>query len=241
MKTLSLFILEATEKDLKAMGASSAQVAELKRRERERAKRGIDKGFGTGDDRNKDKKKVSGQKPVGALPPAKASTPAPPTATPQQRAADKGGEIVKAKREGEIVRTKRGGTDKEAVGVPKKTGPGVRKPEPKRGPGTKTYDRVRPAEKDKKRTGVPYGSELMSPDERQKKELERKRRRAAKTDGTIRRGAKRAAGAAAGTTMSALRKAGSLARRMGKAKLGDAGKPAADLQGLSGRDKGLID
>ena len=53
-----------------------------------------------------------------------------------------------------IVRTKQGGTGKEAVGAPKKSGPGVPQSRPK-GPGSKTYERQTP---ERKKGGdiVPY-------------------------------------------------------------------------------------
>ena len=107
MKTLSQF-LEATERDLKDMGASERQVAELKRRQAERKKRGIDKGFTVGDDRNKTtassarpstRTRTRGQK---ALPPAKGSAIVKrPTSTTAManRSADKGSALVKSKQQ----------------------------------------------------------------------------------------------------------------------------------------------
>jgi len=73
------------------------------------------KGFSTGDDRVEGKKQSTVQK---ALPPSKGSA---------------------------IVRQKEGGTSKEAVGAPRKTGPGVRR-------NDKTYERIQ-LEKSKRKGG----------------------------------------------------------------------------------------
>jgi len=80
MKTLSQF-LEATERDLKDMGANENQVAELKRRQAERKKRGIDKGFTTGDDRNETDKKTVPSSRGQKLLPAGGSKPKTPADT----------------------------------------------------------------------------------------------------------------------------------------------------------------
>tara|TARA_R110002049_G_scaffold45821_1_gene133282 strand:+ start:59 stop:748 length:690 start_codon:yes stop_codon:yes gene_type:complete len=59
-------------------------------------------------------------------------------------------------------------TSKEAIGDPKKSGPGVRQPQ---GSGSKTYDRVNPKRTHKK------GGDLMAPDEarmRRERELNKK-------------------------------------------------------------------
>ena len=55
------------------------------------------------------------------------------------------GKALPADKGSAIVRTKRGGTGKEAVGATKKSGPGVSQTKPQeKGPGSKTYDRMRP-------------------------------------------------------------------------------------------------
>ena len=96
MKTLSQF-LEATERDLKDMGANEKQVAELKRRQAERKKKGIDKGFTTGDDRNKSTTAPASSSSSGstrrgqkALPPASGGSLA-------TRPADVGSALVRTK------------------------------------------------------------------------------------------------------------------------------------------------
>ena len=57
----------------------------------------------------------------------------------------KSGKQLPADKGSAIVRTKKGGTSKEAVGAPKKSGVGVPQSKPQeKGSGSKTYDRVRP-------------------------------------------------------------------------------------------------
>ena len=108
MRTFENWLQEATTGDLKAMGATPAQIAKLKQR---REKRGF--GFDRGDDRA-----------------GKTTPTTKPKALPA--AADKGSAIV---------RQKQGGTGKEAIGGnKKKSGPGVRVPDPNK--GSKTYDRI---------------------------------------------------------------------------------------------------
>ena len=113
MKTYELFV-EATEADLKSMGASASQIAMLKKRQAARGK-----GFSTGDDR------VS-----------KTPSKSTPKALPSSSALVKTSVADKATA---MVRQKQGGTGKGAISVPKKSGPGARTPS---GSGTKTYDRM---------------------------------------------------------------------------------------------------
>ena len=146
---LDQLLAEATEADLKRMGASDSQISTLKARQ---ARRG--KGFETGDDRVKPKqrKAITGKgDPLAKAAPG-VKKPAPATkasaaADPLKKAADKGSAIV---------RTKRGGTDKEAVGAPrKKSGPGVRV-------GQKPYPKVKGNFKSNK----PYSSQGAKPVDR---------------------------------------------------------------------------
>lgn len=80
-------------------------------------------------------------------PPTKASA----ATDPLKRASEKGGALAlrtsPADKGASIVRTNRGGTDKEAIGAPRKSGPGVRTSASERGTGTKTYDRANPERK----------------------------------------------------------------------------------------------
>jgi hypothetical protein len=64
------------------------------------------------------------------------------------RVVKKGGPLATrpASKGADIVRTKQGGTGKEAIGAPKKSGPGVPQSSPQ-GSGTKTYDRITPERK----------------------------------------------------------------------------------------------
>jgi len=111
---LNELLSEATEADLKRMGASSDQIAMLKARQ---AKRG--KGFESGDDRVKKSNDIKPQKKL-----------APSGGALAKRPADKGRDIVATKQER---------TGKEAVGVPRNHIP---QPKQERGTGTKTYNRM---------------------------------------------------------------------------------------------------
>ena len=88
MKTLQQF-LEATEKDLKDMGASQQQVDALKKRQQKRGK-----GFSTGDDRVEKSKPASTQK---ALPPGKPGGQITKSSSGKPSPADKGSSLVKQK------------------------------------------------------------------------------------------------------------------------------------------------
>lgn len=217
MKSFDNFFSEATEDDLRKMGASDSAVAELKRRQAERAKKGIDKGFSTGDDRAEKKKK---DKEPSAITKAQKALPAAPgTQSAPKKDVTAG-----------IARTNPSSsrTGKEAVGAPKVAPKPAPKPDPNK--GSKTYDRITPERK--------KGGPLMAPDEarmRREREINKKLDKEEKRKSRLGRMAKGAAKKTGKAAMGALSKAG----QMGKA--GEVGVAAGeDLEGLTGRDSGLI-
>lgn len=156
MKTYNQFC-EATIKDVKDMGASPDQIAVLKARQ---AKRGY--GFQSNDRRVKNappKKQInrdtSSQTPQNSSAIDKVSQKK-NAIVPHQGKKEKAKRVRTgaADKGSDIVRTRRGGTGKEAIGIPKKSGPGVSNsavnPKPQRGTGSKTYDRMNPQKSTKK-------------------------------------------------------------------------------------------
>ena len=92
-------------------------------------------------------------------------------------------------------------TSKEAIGAPKKSGPGVKQPQ---GSGSKTYDRINPKRSHKK------GGDLMAPDEakmRRDRELNKKLDKEDAKKGRLGRfakGAAKTAGKAVGAAANAM-------------------------------------
>ena len=92
-------------------------------------------------------------------------------------------------------------TSKEAIGAPKKSGPGVKQPQ---GSGSKTYDRINPKRSHKK------GGDLMAPDEakmRRDRELNKKLDKEDAKKGRLGRfakGAAKTAGKAVGSAANAM-------------------------------------
>ncbi len=167
MKTFKNFILEAPTE------AQAAQMAPDMAPEKRRA--ALEKNA-----RNQARKDSSLQpkarEPQKSLPPGKTGG----SITPSS---NKSSAIVPSKKSqmgkwsqgikqspGKLARTNSSSsrTSKEAIGAPKKSGPGVKQPQ---GSGSKTYDRVNPKKTHKK------GGDLMAPDEarmRRERELNKK-------------------------------------------------------------------
>ena len=145
-------------KDLnKIPGGSGAQrkIAQDRQKAREAKNRGFDA------------KKAAQQDPLAKAAPGVKAPTAPTKASaatdPLKSATNKAGALAlrssptkqapastPADKGASIVRTKRGGTGKEAVGAPRKSGPGVRTSGSETGPGSKSYPRETP---DRKRGG----------------------------------------------------------------------------------------